>query len=155
MARRVGEQAHTFGFRLAWMARRLRQAVDGELRAYGLTEATWRPLAYLGRLGEGIRQKELAQALGIEGPSLVRLLDGLERRGLVERREDEEDRRAHGIYLTPQGRELQKRVLRISDAIQRRLLAAVQPADLEACQRVFQAIEAALDQPVDATAARR
>jgi MarR family transcriptional regulator for hemolysin len=139
---------------LAWITRRLRQAVDSELHAYGLTEATWRPLAYLGRLGEGIRQKELAQALGIEGPSLVRLLDGLERRGLIERREEEVDRRARGIYLTPTGRELQKRVLRISDAIQRRLLAAVQPADLEACDRAFRAIEAALDQPTERAAAR-
>jgi MarR family transcriptional regulator for hemolysin len=154
MQRPATDHVQTFGFRLARITRRLRQAVDGELRAFGLTEATWRPLAYLGRLGEGIRQKELAQALGIEGPSLVRLLDGLERRGIIERREDEADRRARGIYLTPTGRELQKRVLRISDSIQRRLLAAVQPTDLEACDRAFRAIEAALDQPIERAAAR-
>ena len=34
-----------FGFRVARIARRLRQAVDAELGAFGLTEATWRPLA--------------------------------------------------------------------------------------------------------------
>ena len=50
------------------------QAVDAELQAFGLTDATWRPLAYVGRLGGGVRQKELAIALAIEGPSLVRLL---------------------------------------------------------------------------------
>lgn len=150
----ANDPAQTFGFRLARITRRLRQAVDGELRAYGLTEATWRPLAYLGHLGDGVRQKELAQALGIEGPSLVRLLDGLERRGLIERREDESDRRARGIYLTTAGRDLQKRVLRVSNAIQRRLLAAVRPADLEACSRAFRTIEAALDQPVERTAVR-
>src|ERR1700722_15747447 len=143
------DHIQTFGFRMARITRRLRQAVDGELHAYGLTEATWRPLAYLGRLGEGIRQKELAQALGIKGPSPVRPRDGLERRGLIERREEEADRRARGIYLTPTGRELQKRVLRISDATQQRLLAAVQPADLEDCDRAFRAIEAALDQPAE------
>src|SRR3546814_2038548 len=38
----------------------------------------------------------ISTALGIEGPSLVRLLDTLERRGLVERREDDADRRARG-----------------------------------------------------------
>src|SRR3546814_1064441 len=96
-----------FGFRAALGVRRLRQAVDTELRAYGLTEATWRPLAYVGRLGDGVRQKDLATALGIEGPSLVRLLDTLERRGLVERREDDADRRARGIHLTTARRELQ------------------------------------------------
>ena len=45
-----------FGFRVARIARRLRQAVDAELRAYGLTDATWRPLAYVGKLGGGVRQ---------------------------------------------------------------------------------------------------
>src|ERR1043165_7588040 len=116
-----------FGFRVSRIARRLRQAIDAELSSYGLTEATWRPLAYVGRLGEGVRQKELAAALGIEGPSLVRLLDGLERRGFVGGREQAGDRRARGIYLTAPGRELQRRVLRISDSVQQRLLVAVDP----------------------------
>lgn len=136
-----------FGFRVARIARRLRQAVDSELGAYGLTEATWRPLAYVGRLGEGVRQRELAAALGIEGPSLVRLLDNLERRGLIERREQKGDRRVRGIYLTPPGRELQRRVLRISDTIQQRVLAAADPRDLEACERLFSIIERALEEP--------
>src|ERR1043165_4104286 len=95
-----------FGFRVSRIARRLRQAIDAELSSFGLTEATWRPLAYVGRLGAGVRQKELAAALGIEGPSLVRLLDSLERRGLIERREDESDRRARGIYLTQAGHDM-------------------------------------------------
>ena len=140
----------SFGFRVARIARRLRQAVDGELGAYGLTEATWRPLAYVGRLGDGVRQKELAAALGIEGPSLVRLLDSLERRGLIERREHEGDRRVRGIYLTPPGRELQRRVLRISDNIVQRVLAAADPGDLDACERVFNIVERTLDGPVRA-----
>src|SRR5262244_1814928 len=129
-----------FGFRVSRISRRLRQEVDSELRAYGLTEATWRPLAYLGRLGEGIRQKELAQALGIEGPSLVRLLDSLERRGLVERREDASDRRARGIYLTEAG-DLAVRVAKVGTEIQMRLLSSVPPAELEICQRVLAQIE--------------
>ena len=84
-----------FGFRVARIARRLRQAVDAELRAYGLTDATWRPLAYVGKLGGGVRQKELATALSIEGPTLVRLLDNLERRGLIERRSRLSSRRTN------------------------------------------------------------
>ena len=134
-----------FGFQISRIQRRLRQVVDAELRAFGLTEATWRPLVYVWRLGEGVRQKELAAALGIEGPSLVRLLDGLERRGFIERRESDADRRARGIYLTPTGRELHKRVARTSGDVVRRILATVAPADLEICARVFRTIEEALD----------
>jgi MarR family transcriptional regulator for hemolysin len=141
-----------FGFRVARVARRLRQAVDAELRAYGLTEATWRPLAYVGRLGDGVRQKELATALAIEGPSLVRLLDSLERRGLIERREEETDRRARGIYLTRAGRHLATRVAKVGTEIQARLLASVPPEELETCQRVLDSIERALDERLDLAA---
>ena len=141
-----------FGFRVARIARRLRQTIDAELRAFGLTEATWRPLAYVGRLGDGVRQKELATALAIEGPSLVRLLDSLERRGLIERREEESDRRARGIYLTRSGRHLAARVSTVGTEIQARLLASVPPAELETCQRVLDSIERALDEQLDLAA---
>jgi MarR family transcriptional regulator for hemolysin len=135
-----------FGFRVARIARRLRQSVDAELRAFGLTEATWRPLVYVRRLGDGVRQKELATALSIEGPSLVRLLDNLERRGLIERRADESDRRARGIYLTRAGRELAKRAAKVGGEIQMRLLSHVPSEDLEACLRVLGSIELELEE---------
>ncbi len=130
-----------FGFRVARIARRLRQTIDAELRAFGLTEATWRPLAYVGRLGDGVRQKELATALAIEGPSLVRLLDS-----------QESDRRARGIYLTRAGRHLAARVSTVGTEIQARLLASVPPAELETCQRVLDSIERALDEQLDMAA---
>lgn len=135
-----------FGFRVARIARRLRQAIDAELRLLGLTEATWRPLVYVRRLGDGVRQKELATALSIEGPSLVRLLDNLERRGLIERREDESDRRARGIHLTRAGHDLAVRAAKVGYEIQARLLAKVPQAELEACRQVFDTIERELEE---------
>ena len=144
---------HTeFGFLVARIARRMRQAVDGEMRLIGLTEATWRPLMYVRSLGDGVRQKELATAMSVEGPSLVRLLDNLERRGLIERREDESDRRARGIHLTRAGRELAVRAARIGVSFQSRLLSGVPDADLEICQSVFDKIERELDTRLDIAA---
>jgi DNA-binding MarR family transcriptional regulator len=52
----------------------------------------------------GLSQITLAQALGIERAGLVRLLDGLERRGLVTRFPSTADRRSHALYLTAEGR---------------------------------------------------
>ncbi len=127
--------------------------MDAELRIHGLTEATWRPLAYVDRLGSGVRQKELATALSIEGPTLVRLLDNLERRGLIERREDAADRRARGIHLTQAGRALAGRVVKVGSEIQARMLATVPPADLEICQDVLDKIDRALDRRLEAPAA--
>ncbi len=142
---------HTeFGFLVARISRRMRQAVDAEMRLIGLTEATWRPLVYLRSLGDGVRQKELASAMSIEGPSLVRLLDSLERRGFIERREDENDRRARGTYLTRAGRELAVRAARIGNTFQSRLLANVPPADLESCERVLETLEREMEERTEA-----
>lgn len=143
----AGDRHTEFGFLVARIARRMRQAVDAEMRLIGLTEATWRPLMYVRSLGDGVRQKELATAMSIEGPSLVRLLDNLERRGFIARREDESDRRARGIHLTKSGRELAVRAARIGNDFQKRLLAGVPLVDLETCERVLQTLEREMEEP--------
>ena len=92
--------------RLGYLTRRWRKILDAEFRSSGLTDATWRPLLHLHILGEDIRQKDLAASLGIEGPSLVRLIDNLIAKGLIERSEDARDRRAKLLRLTPEGLKL-------------------------------------------------
>src|ERR1700744_6129250 len=77
-----------------------RREIDQRVRAFGLTDATWRPLLYLGRVGYGVIQTDLAATLTIESPSLVRLIDALERAGLVERLEDTDDRRSKRLWMT-------------------------------------------------------
>ncbi len=93
-----------FGFRFVLLARAWRRELDHVLAGIGLTDATWAPLVHLDMLGDGISQKDLAWRVGIDGSSLVRLLDILARRGLIERRADPQDRRAKRIHLTEQGR---------------------------------------------------
>jgi MarR family transcriptional regulator for hemolysin len=147
----VPPDRHTeFGFLVARFSRRLRQAMDAEMRLIGLTEATWRPLVYVRSLGDGVRQKELASAMSIEGPSLVRLLDNLERRGFIERREDENDRRARGIHLTRAGLDLAVRAARVGNGLQKRLLGSVPAADLDICERVLESLERELEEPQQA-----
>jgi MarR family transcriptional regulator for hemolysin len=92
--------------RLGYLTRRWRQTLDTEFQSSGLTDATWRPLLHLHILGDDIRQKDLAASLGIEGPSLVRLIDSLITKGLIERSEDTRDRRAKLLRLTPAGLKL-------------------------------------------------
>ena len=84
MVRRQTFSAVDFGRRLYRLGQNWRRQVDGRVRQFGLTDATWRPLLHLGRFGDGVRQTDLAASLAIEGPSLVRLLDALERTGLIE-----------------------------------------------------------------------
>jgi MarR family transcriptional regulator for hemolysin len=91
-------------------ARLWRRAVDIRLQAFGLTEATWLPLLHLSRAAAPMRQKDLAASLALDGSTVARLLDGLQSSLLIERREDEEDRRAKTIHLTPEAERLVERV---------------------------------------------
>jgi MarR family transcriptional regulator for hemolysin len=117
-------------FHLIYLTRRWRQLLDTEIQASGLTDATWRPLLHLYRLGDGIRQKDLAASVGIEGPSIVRLLDTLVAKGLVERSEDVTDRRAKQLSLTPDGQLLVARIREIVLSLENELLAPFSDAEI-------------------------
>jgi len=108
-------------FRLAHMSRRWRQILDSEFQSHGLTDATWRPLLHLKNIGDGVCQKDLAASLGIESPSLVRLLDTLSTKGLIRRVEDSNDRRAKLLFLTPEGEILVMRILETATSFENEL----------------------------------
>jgi MarR family transcriptional regulator for hemolysin len=118
-----------------------RRAADEVVRAHGLSEATAIPLIFIGRLGGEPRQNALAEAIGIEGPTLVRLLDQLCGARLVERREDPRDRRAKMLRLTERGGELVAAIEADFAALRERLFAGVSDEDVQACLRVFRALQ--------------
>lgn len=89
-----------FAFSVAETAQALRRDFDRRAATLGVTRAQWRVLARLGR-EDGLRQVALADALDVEPITLCRMIDRLSDAGLVERRPDEDDRRAWRIHLTP------------------------------------------------------
>jgi MarR family transcriptional regulator for hemolysin len=76
-------------------------------------------------------QLDLARAVGIEGPTLTRHLDGIERAGLVRRQRATPDRRAVQVELTPAGHELHGRLLGAVIGFNRQLRAGLDPEDVE------------------------
>jgi MarR family transcriptional regulator for hemolysin len=103
------------------------------------------PLLTANRLGEAVRQVTLAEHVGIEGPSLVRLLDQLCAAGLVRRDEDPEDKRAKTITLTDEGRAVTARMEERLVTLRARLLKGVSREDLETTLRVLNAFSASPD----------
>ena len=128
-------------FRLGHMTRRWRQVLDTEAQAAGLTDATWRPLLHLHLLGDGVRQKELAASVGIEGPSLVRLLDTLVAKGLIERSEDGTDRRAKLLSLTPEGREVVVRIRETVTSLENELMSPFSDDEVARAAAFIQRLE--------------
>lgn len=129
-----------FGIRFSLLARRWRKALDERLAEAGLSDATWAPLIHLQETGGGVTQKELAALVGIDGSSLVRLLDILCRQGLAERRVDESDSRARLIYLTADGEQRVAAIRRELAKGEEEMLADITDADLAAMLRHFDRI---------------
>ncbi|MGH3410300.1 MAG: MarR family winged helix-turn-helix transcriptional regulator [Streptosporangiaceae bacterium] len=96
--------AGSVGPRLRLAAKSARLLLERRLSQVGASFGNWTVLATLDGRGPMI-QRDLAAALGIEGPTLTRHLDRLEELGLIERRRDGADRRYALVALTPGGQE--------------------------------------------------
>lgn len=107
---------------------------------HGISEAAAAPLVWIERLGEDVRQNALAEAVGIEGASLVRLLDELQENDLITRVPDPTDRRANSVNLTQEGRRVVAEVDVSLNGLRQEVFAEVSRRDVEAALRVLAAI---------------
>ena len=87
-----------------------------------------------------LSQQEAARRLGVDRTTMVALIDELERKQLVQRRQDPADRRKNVVALTPAGRGVLRKAGEASDEAERRFLAPLtsdQAAEVrEALRRV-------------------
>ena len=110
---------------------------------HGVSEAASAPLLWIERLGENVRQNALADAIGIEGASLVRLLDELQASGLITRVPDPNDRRANAVNLTEAGWAVVREVNEAINELRLAVFEKIPRKDVEAALRVFAAIDTA------------
>ncbi|MDP3534086.1 MAG: transcriptional regulator SlyA [Halomonas sp.] len=121
----------SIGFRLARLPHLWRSIIDRRLAPLGLTQTRWVTLYHLWKLGEGNPQCDLARAIGVEAPSLVRTLGQLEEQGLVERRACDNDRRSKRIYLTPAAMPLLEQIDSVVQEARKEMLAGLDENELE------------------------
>ncbi|MCW9044482.1 MAG: MarR family transcriptional regulator [Pseudopelagicola sp.] len=133
-----------FARSLAASSRMWRRYLDLQFRDLDLSQARWGVLFELSRT-ETVTQVELARSLGIEAATLVRLLDGLEGAGLIERRPSTEDRRAKTLHLTEAARPLIVRMEEISAASRAEILEGISEQDLRIATNVLSRIAARLE----------
>ncbi len=106
------------GFVLHDVARLVRRRFEQHARAagIGLTRAQCAVLAHLARQ-EGINQAALAQILDIEPITLVHMLDRLEAAGLIQRKPDPKDRRAHALNVTAKARPVLQQIYGLAESV--------------------------------------
>ncbi|WP_338662833.1 MarR family transcriptional regulator [Pararoseomonas sp. SCSIO 73927] len=127
------------------VTQRWRALWDAELRGSGQTLGRSRALLTLSQSGGSAMQRDVAEALSVEGPTLVRLLDGLERQGLIRREPVPGNGRANRIVLTEAAGPVVREVDGISEALRERVLHGIPRAELETALRVLTTVAARLE----------
>lgn len=125
-------------------ARVYKAAADKMASDFGLSQASAWPVVMIGRMGDGIRPGALAERLDIEHSSLVRIIDQLIDAGLIERRNDDNDRRAKLLYLTDEGRRRSQELEAALVPFRRNLFKGIPKDDIAACKRVLDVLQRAV-----------
>jgi len=117
------------GLKLARTSKIVGQAFNSALAEVGGSLPTWLILSSL-KWGQWQSQHELARAVGVEGPTLTRHLDGLEEAGLVTRARTTADRRTIRVELTEKGNTAHERMLAAVIAFTKQLQAGLSKQEL-------------------------
>jgi DNA-binding MarR family transcriptional regulator len=130
------------------VGRLLRRRIDQRAQALGLTSAQWRVLSSVARAEfrneEAPNQAALAEEMDLEPITLSRQIDRMEAAGLVERRADPNDRRAHRLFLTAAARPLVNDFRNVATQCVASALAGVTDAEIDQVVDVLTRVRANL-----------
>ncbi len=112
-----------------------RTALDRQLRPLGFTLSRWLLLLHLSR-NDGCTHRELAQSMGIEAATLVRLVDHMEKDGLLSRCHSETDRRVKHLRLSDAGNAAVLNIRSCASDLRAQLLAGLSQAEIQTALNV-------------------
>ena len=134
-----------FTVQLVLAARRWRSLLDEHLRQIQQSSARMEAMSAILNSPPLSAQVDIAKRLRIEGPTLTRMLDTLEKDGLVERMPDPADRRTNKLRLTPAGERALEEIFEIVDVLRARLLDGVSPEMIEQGNEILAGLMGKLD----------
>jgi len=122
-----------------------RLKLDRRLKPYGVSHVQWLTLYQISQSGEEMLQKKVAEAMAIEGATMVGIIDRLVTAGYVERHEYSHDRRGKIIHLLPAGRQLVEETIVIVQELREEILEHIDGNELATCLTTFDKIIKKLD----------
>jgi DNA-binding MarR family transcriptional regulator len=123
---------------------RIAASFGEEVRPLGATLQMWRVLAAL-RERDGRRMGDLSDTTSIEVSTLTRLVDNMEKKGLVARRRDGDDARVVLLHATPAGRRLTQRIVPIAERYETVALSGFNAAEAEVLKAALRRLYANMD----------
>ena len=127
----------SIGFLLAKAHQRGWALFSEEISRYDLTPPQFSVLAFLWQQ-DGLTQTELSEKAQIDRTTIGGLLDRMARSNLLERRPHPQDRRAHLVYLTEQGKRLEPELTRLANEVLKRFTAGLSEADKQQLRNMLE-----------------
>ena len=115
----------------------LAEAFGRRLEGTGLTRIQWVALYYMS-IHEKINQRDLSRLMNVNDSSIGRLIDRLQRDGLVERIKDAHDRRVFDVILTEKGRTIIEDSIIIGSKFSDDLIKGLSHENVETFERVLE-----------------
>ena len=112
-------------FLLNRSAQRIREITEEALKPYEITGRHVGVMATIHEKGS-VPQNEIGLCMRVDRTSMVDLIDDLEKKGLVERKDSPSDRRAYALALTAKGKEILPKVLKLGLEAERQYLSHLQ-----------------------------
>jgi MarR family transcriptional regulator, transcriptional regulator for hemolysin len=122
-------------------AKAFESAFDQQLRKKAdITVAQSRVIGVLALVKNGMTQKEIANRIGIEAPTIVPMIDKLEEQGIVIRRPDQNDRRNNLIFLTDKSEAKWELIIECALELEKTSRQGVSDEELEITKRTLRKI---------------
>ena len=136
-------QQDSLGRRIYLISQAIGNNIDRLLKPFDLTREQLHLLKNLDRQ-QGRTQREIGSATGKSAANMTRILDRLEKKNLIVRRENPDDRRSQLVLLTAEGADLRKEMSRLLEALSTRIEENIDNQDMAVVVRVLGRIEANL-----------
>ncbi|MCL6635275.1 MAG: MarR family transcriptional regulator [Peptococcaceae bacterium] len=107
-------------FKLAKVMRKVQRYYESSLAPYEITPVQFYVLSVLWQ-NDGMKFKDLAKSVNIDGSTLTGILDRMERGGFVERRDDPEDRRSLLVFLTGKAKKIVPATISLAEKLDREI----------------------------------
>ena len=136
-------------------ARRWRKIANDRIKPLNQTMARWETLYLVAYSEEELNQTELARLIGVEGPTMIRMLDALAREGLIERQQSHHDLRVTINRITEEGRRVITEIMGITNELRRDVVQGVDLEELKIANKVLSQILRRLENLTNEGAARK
>jgi len=127
-------------------ARAWRQALDRRLKYLGVSQAAWMTIAQAAKAAQPLSQSAMADRLGVEGATMVAMVDRLVKAGLVEREPCQSDRRVKRIKLTAAGNEIYEKVRGEAEKFRSELLQHIDHAKIREATLLLEQLQSLAEQ---------